>query len=511
MSKQLLLGIDIGTSGAKITLFNIEGYVIQSITETYQTFYPGPGRVEQDANEWWRAVCRGIKKLLATAAINPKKIAGIGIAGHSWACLPIDKYGQPLSPAMIWLDRRSVRQVEYIKKEFGADFLTKLNGNPVDPAYMLPKILWLREEKPEIYKKTQFFLQSNSFIGYKLTGVASQDYSQSYGYHCFNIKKGIWDSSVAKGLNFSLDMIPQLYHCHEKIGVVSDKAGVETGLISGIPVVAGGLDAACSTLGAGVIHSRQTQEQGGQAGGMSIVLDEPKIHPKLILGYHVLPDKWLLQGGTVGGGGTLKWFVEQLCALEQKIAKENGESVFEILGKEAAQVGPGSDGLIFLPYMMGERSPLWSNNARGVFFGLSYQKTRAHLIRSIMEGVGFSLLHNLKTAEEVNAKVDELNSVGGASNSRIWTQIKADITGKIIKVPYSDHASSLGAAILAGVGTGVYQDFNEAVARTVRFKRRHLPNPENHQLYQKYYQLYLDLYDNLKDCYETLTKIEFRG
>ncbi len=508
MGKEFLLGIDIGTSGCKITIFDFEGHVIRWITETYQTFYPSPGRVEQDANEWWRAVCRGIKHLTAMTAINPENIAGIGVDGHGWTCLPMDKFGQPLSPAMIWLDRRSVRQAEYLKKEFGANFLTELNGNPVDPAYVLPKILWLRGEEPEIFKKTHFFLQSNSFIVYKLTGIASQDYSQSYGYHCFDIKKGVWNSTVAETLNLSLDLIPPLSKCHENVGFVSDNAATETGLVSGIPVVAGGLDAACSTLGAGVVNPGQTQEQGGQAGGMSMVLDEPKIHPKLILGYHVLPDKWLLQGGTVGGGGTLKWFANQLGAFEQKLADENGKSVFEILSDEAAQIGPGSDGLVFLPYMLGERSPIWNSNARGVFFGLSYHKTRAHLIRSIMEGVGFSLLHNLMTALEVNAAVNELNSVGGSSNSHVWTQIKADITGKVINVPYSDHATPLGAAILAGVGNGVYQDFNEAVTRVVRIHRRHMPNGESHRLYRKYFQLYLDLYENLKDCYETLAKIE---
>lgn len=508
MGNGFLLGIDIGTSGCKITIFDFEGRVIRSITETYQTSYPYPGWVEQDANEWWGAVCRGIRQLIETAAINTKNITGIGVDGHGWTCLPIDKSGQPLRNAMIWLDRRSIKQAEYLKKEFGEIFLSRLNGNPVDPAYVLPKILWIREEEPEIFKKTHFFLQSNSFIGYKLTGNASQDYSQSYGYHCFDLKKGVWDSTVAEKLNFSLDLIPPLYHCHEKIGSITDKAAAETGLVSGIPVVAGGLDAACSTLGAGVINPGQTQEQGGQAGGMSILLDKPKMHPKLILGYHVLPDKWLLQGGTVGGGGTLKWFADQLGAFEQALAEKNEKSVFEIISDEVAQIGPGSDGLIFLPYMLGERSPIWNSNARGVFFGLSYHKTRAHLIRSIMEGVGFSLLHNLMTAAEVNARVDELNSVGGSSNSYVWTQIKADITGKVINVPYSDHAASLGAAILAGVGNGVYQDFNEAVVRTVRVQRRHIPNPETHRLYQKYYQLYLDLYENLKGCYEILAKID---
>ena len=253
---------------------------------------------------------------------------------------------------------------------------------------------------------------------------------------------------------------------------------------------------------------QSTQEQGGQAGGMSIQVDSPLIHPKLILGFHVIPGQWLLQGGTVGGSGTLKWFNEQLGTYEQLKGEERGLSPYEIMSEEAQSIGPGSDGLIFLPYMAGERSPIWDSKARGVFFGLSYDKTRAHMIRSIMEGVGFSLLHNLETAEEVGARVEVLNSVGGAANSHVWTQIKADITGKIIQVPFSDHATSLGAAILAGVGAGVYSSFEQAVSKTVRIQRVHHPDDKNNKIYRDYYRLYLDLYERLKDSFVQLSGIQ---
>ncbi|HHV62152.1 MAG TPA: FGGY-family carbohydrate kinase [Firmicutes bacterium] len=507
MRRRLLLGIDIGTSGCKLAAFDFEGQVAGTVTMKYKTYYPHFGYVEQDAGEWWRATCDGIQAMIRDYGIDPGEIAAVGVAGQSWSCLPVDEAGVPLRNTMIWLDRRAVEQARWMKEKLGEDRLIALNGNPVDPAYIVPKMLWLKENEPEVYNRAHKFLQSNAFIVFKLTGIYSQDYSQGYGFHFFNISKGAWDEGVAGELGLSPEKVAPIYNCHEVVGEVTRQAAGETGLCEGTPVVAGGLDAACCTLGAGVIRPGQTQEQGGQAGGMSIQVDQPLIHPKLILSYHVLPDQWLLQGGTVGGAGTLKWFDERLGAGARQVAKERGISSFEVMSEEAGQIKPGSDGLIFLPYMAGERSPIWNSKARGVFFGLSYDKTEAHIIRSIMEGVGYSLLHNLDTAEEVKAYARELVSVGGASNSRVWTQIKADITGRPIHVPSSDHATTLGAAMLAGMGVGVYKDFEEAVNRTVHIQRTHIPDESNHRIYRRYYELYIELYNRLKDCFDVLHEL----
>ena len=510
MNKKFLLGIDIGTSGCKLTVFDFDGQVVGSTNEAYTTYYPYPGFVEQDADDWWRAVCNGLHDLAEKFGINTGEIAAIGVDGHSWACLPVDKKGVPLRKAMIWLDRRSVKQSQWMKDSIGEEVLIKLSGNPVDPAYIVPKMLWIKEEEPDIYKRADKFLQSNAYIVFKLSGKYSQDYSQGYGFHFFDVAKGTWDKTMAQRLNISLDLMSPILHCHDVVGIVTPKAAEETGLMEGIPIVAGGLDAACCTLGAGVIKPGQTQEQGGQAGGMSIQVDRPLIHPKLILGFHVVPDQWLLQGGSTGGGGTLKWFNEQLGTYEQQTGKDREISPFEIMSEEAEKVSIGSGGLVFLPYMAGERSPIWNSNARGVYFGLSYDKERAHLIRAMMEGVGYSLMHNLKTAEEVGAYVKELVSVGGAANSKVWTQIKSDITGKTIHVPSSDNATTLGAAILAGVGVGIYKSFEDAVQRTVHVNRVHTPDESNNSKYNEYYNLYLKLYDRLEDCYDILRDISIQ-
>ena len=509
MSKRLLLGIDCGTSGCKIAAFDFEGRVIAARTSAYRTFYSHKGWAEQDAGEWWKAVCDGIRWMLHKFDIEPYEIAGIGVDGTSWACLPVDREGNPLRRVMLWLDRRAELQAEQMKEKLGEERLVALSGNPVDAAYIVPKMLWLKQHQPEVYRKAYKFLQSNAFIVHKLTGEFSQDYSQGYGFHFFDISRGCWDEMVAEELGISLDLMAPMFHSHEVVGTVTRRAAWETGLVPGIPVVAGGLDAACCTLGAGVVRPGQAQEQGGQAGGMSIQIDRPLIHPRLILGYHVVSDQWLLQGGTVGGSGTLRWFAQQIIGSREHFESDDDSepSIFEVLSREAGEVPPGGDGLIFLPYMAGERSPIWDTKARGVFFGLSYDKTRAHMVRAIMEGVGFSLLHNLKTAEEVGVQAMELNSVGGAANSPVWTQIKADITGKTIHVPFSDHATALGAAILAGVGTGIYKSFEEAVGKAISIQRTHEPDPVNHEIYKVYYELYLELYENLKGSFVKLDSL----
>lgn len=293
--------------------------------------------------------------------------------------------------------------------------------------------------------------------------------------------------------------LPDIVPCHQIIGTVTREAAEQTGLAPGTPVVAGGLDAACGTLGAGVVHAGETQEQGGQAGGMSICIEEYAADPRLILGYHVVPNQWLLQGGTTGGGGVMRWLEREFGAYERSVAAEKGRTSLQQYNALAEQVSPGSDGLVFLPYMAGERSPIWDPNAKGVFYGLDFGKTKGHIIRSAMEGVAYSLKHNLDIAESAGAHVKELLAVGGCANSALWMQIKSDITGKSLAVPFSDTATTLGAALLAGVGVGMYENFEDAVAQTVKITRKYEPNTENHEVYMKNYETYLGLYENLKE------------
>jgi hypothetical protein len=247
------------------------------------------------------------------------------------------------------------------------------------------------------------------------------------------------------------------------------------------------------------IRNGETQEQGGQAGGMSICTDTYKADPRMILSYHVVPDCWLLQGGTTGGGGVMRWLEREFADYEREEGKRVGKSSLQLFNEIAEKVAPGSDGLVFLPYMSGERSPIWDPDAKGVFYGLDFSKTKGHFVRAAMEGVALSLKHNLDVAKEAGAEVSVLRAMGGSANSLLWTQIKSDVTGKPIVVPSSDTATTLGAAILAGVGVGMYKEFAEAVELTVENKRFHKPNEDNFEVYEKNYQIYLELYNQLKD------------
>lgn len=489
--ENLLLGIDIGTSACKVAVFNENGNVIASSSGQYNVYYPQTGWAEQDAVEWWDAIVGAIRDVLSFPGVSAERICCIGIDGQSWSAIPVDRDGNVLARDPIWMDTRSRFICDRVRKELGEDTVFNVAGNDFLPSYSAPKMIWFRENFPEIHNRTYKYLQSNSYIAYRLTGKFTQDKSQLYGIQFFSLHDMKFDNGLASDLGLSADLIPDVYDCDAVIGGVSAEAASVTGLKEGTPVVAGGLDAACGTLGAGVYMPGQTQEQGGQAGGMSICTEKSLAHKSLILSTHVVPGQYLLQGGSVGGGGVLKWFRQELA---------NGMSFDEITA-EAENIPAGAEGVVFLPYMAGERSPIWDPDARGVFYGLGYDKTRGHMIRAVLESVAFSLEHNMRVAESVGAYADTLNAMGGAANSRLWTQIKADVTGKRFQVPMSDTATTLGAAILAGVGCGVYGSYEDAVSKTIAITRVHEPDMEKHEKYRKYMELYLELYDDLKGTF----------
>ena len=487
--RNLLLGIDIGTSACKAAVFDENGNVVCDANRPYNVYYPKSGWAEQDGDEWWAAVCEAVRQVLSL--VSPADICCVGVDGQSWSAIPVDGKGNALARTPIWMDTRARNICDAVKARLGENTVFDIAGNDFLPSYSTPKMLWFRQEYPEIFNKTYKFSQSNSYIALKLTGVFSQDVSQLYGVHFYDLHKMEYNEALAKELGLSIDLIPDIYPCHSNIGNETAEASRLTGLLEGTPVVAGGLDACCGTLGAGVYKSGQTQEQGGQAGGMSICADNALAHKKLILSPHVVPGMFLLQGGTVGGGGVLKWFRQELCP----------DMSFDEITALAENIPAGAEGVVFLPYMAGERSPLWNPDAKGVFYGLGYNKTRGHMVRALLEGEAFSLEHNLRTALEVGAGVETLNAMGGSANSLLWTQIKADVTGKPIAVPESDNASTLGAAILAGVGCGVFDSFETAVNRCISVRRVHTPDMEKHEIYGKYMELYLRLYENLEKTF----------
>lgn len=495
-----IAAIDIGTSACKTALLDENGQVAAAVQRKYGVYHPEPGWAEQDAEEWWTAAASGMRACLDQSGISARAVVGVGVAGQSWSCIPVTEDGHPLARTPIWMDTRARDICREVEKNVGRQRIFETAGNPFQAGYQTPKILWFQRAMPEVYQQTACFLTSNGFIVMRLAGagVKVMDRSQSYGIHCYDFTHGRYDRPLAEAMGISLEKLPPVVDCHQIVGVVTEAAAEQTGLMAGTPVVAGGLDAACGTLGAGVCRAGQTQEQGGQAGGMSICLDAPLAHPKLILSPHVIPGKYLLQGGTVGGGASMKWLTQELGEAERQYCKIHGGSPMALLDEMAAQVPPGSDGLVFLPYLAGERSPIWDPEACGVWFGLDYQKTKGHLFRSLMEGVAYALRHNLETAAEAGVTVEDLYAVGGSANSGIWTQIKADVTQRTVYVTDSDEATTRGAAILAGVAMGVYPGFGEAVERLLTVKRRYRPQEGLTSVYGDRYEIYRRLYPALE-------------
>jgi xylulokinase len=499
MQMECALGIDIGTSACKVAAFGRDGTVIASAAEEYGTFYPKPGWAEQNPKDWWAASCKAISKVLGQPGVSAKEVAGVGIAGQSWASVAIGKDGDAIGNTPIWMDTRAGDICAELAEKVGEKRIFETSGNPLQPSYTTAKVVWQDRNSSE---KAVRVLQSNSYVAYKLTGSMTQDVSQGYGIHCFDMRKRSWDFGLCLDLGIRPEVLPDIHPCHEVIGTVSSQ-GALSGLLAGTPVVAGGLDAACATLGVGAIHAGEAQEQGGQAGGMSICMDQYIADPRLILGCHVVPNLWLLQGGTTGGGGVMRWLERELGAFEREEGIRLGKSSLEILDELASAINPGSDGVLFLPYMAGERSPIWSPNAKGVFYGLDYSKSKGHMVRAALEGVAFSLRHNMEVAALAGAHADVLRSMGGAANSRLWTQMKSDITQKPITVSHSDHATTLGAAILAGVGVGMFASFDEAVGLAVKTRRTHEPNAGVKGKYDEAFARYLGLYESLKGFMES--------
>lgn len=498
-SGQYILGIDIGTSSAKTGLWLDTGSGLKLAAEAtsfYTLHRPQPTWAEIDARLWWNAACATIREVMAKAGISGRDIAGVGVDGLGWALVPVDASGEPLCPAMIWLDRRAEAEAIELQAMPEAARLIDLVANPLDPAYITPKLRWLQRHQPDVFKATAKFLTCSGYIVQQLTGEFTCDYTQAYGFHCFDIRRERWDEAAAAALGIPLETLPALHPSVGLVGGVTAAAAAATGLASGTPVIAGCLDAAVGAFGCGVARVGQTSDQGGQAFGLSLCVDQVMVEPRLIFSHHVVPGLYLLQGGTVGGG-MLGWFRDTLGQPEAMAAKLLNASPYELMSQQAASTPAGAHGLIFLPYMAGERSPLWNSDARGVFFGLSYNTTRADMLRAIMEGCAFAVYHNMLLAEETGGHVSEWIGIGGASRSPVWCQIKADITNRPFTVARrTDGGSgdnSLGLAIMVQRALGVHDDMAAQIEAALPERQTFTPSPERHALYRELFEIYLSL------------------
>lgn len=503
---RVYLGVDIGTSGCRTIAVAATGQTLAVADHSYPLATPAPGHVEQDANDWIRGAFATLAEVCASGTFEPSQVAGIGVDGQSWACVPVAADGSVLANTPIWMDTRAQPICDEVLTRVPAGDIFAVAGNRLSPSYSTAKALWFERERPDVFARTRWFLQCNSVVVQALTGTASQDHSQGYGWHFIDVATGTVDRELATAIGIDPDRIPEAVEPSAVVGGLTAAAASATGLRAGTPVVAGGLDAACGTLGAGVFRPGQTQEQGGQAGGMSIAMPTPVADERLILSRHVVPGSWLLQGGTVAGAASLAWLARVIGAADADAAERAGIGLYEEISRLAAQAPAGAGGLVFLPYLSGERSPLWDPDARGGFLGLQLGTGRSHLYRAVMEGVAMALRHNLETAASAGVGVSELLAIGGATRSPVWMQIKADVTGLPLVVSANPHATPLGAAMLAALGTSE-ATVDELVDAWVERSAAYTPDPAATEHYRQLYEIYAGLYPALAESMHDLARL----
>jgi len=505
-----LLAHDLGTTGDKATLFDLEGRLIASVLKEYEVKQPKPVWAEQDPEDWWIAFKSSTRDLLRKSKIDPEDIKAISFSGHMMGCLPVDKDGKPLRSSIIWMDQRSVEETNLIIEKFGLQGFYEVTGNRIGPSYTIAKILWLMRNEPNIYEKAYKFLQSKDYIIFRLTGEFVTDYSDASLAGLLDIRRRDWAYELLEELKIEVDKLPELHSSITVVGELNHLVAEELGLKPGTPVIIGGGDGACAAAGAGVVRLGQAYNYVGASSWISIASDRPLIDPKMRIFnfWHLDPDLITPTGTMQCAGNSYRWLRDELCWWEVKKAEEQGVDPYEIMDAEARKVEAGAEKVIFLPYLMGERSPWWNPNARGVFFGLALGHKRRNLIRAVLEGVAFNLKIILDAFEEQGIEIENIRMIGGGAKGKLWREIMACIYGKRVLVPeYLMEATSLGAAMAAGVGIKEYKDFGLA-EKIVRIVAEEEPDPQLHKKYEALYEFFKKLYLTLIPLYDELSSLE---
>jgi xylulokinase len=500
--KDLLLGIDVGTTGAKSALFSTEGRLVSVGQSNYDTKHEHPGWAEQVPEHWWQAVCTATRHAVAEAGSHPESIAGVSVSSQSPAMIPLDSHNRVLRPALIWMDRRAEEESRELAASCGDGVVEEITGNRPDPFYVASKILWFKKHEPELFAQTKLFIQVNGYISFRLCGVHAQDPVQAALMQLQDYGTGTWSEMLCTLCNVQPSHFPPVFPAHQVIGEIGKEAAEATGLNRGTPIMAGTADGSAAALEAGAVSPGTAAEMTGTSTVLLMPSADPVIDPAFIAIPHCVPGRYLLLGAMAASGGSLKWFRDQFGSLSESVAEPVELDPYDLLTEEASGCKEGSGGVLFLPYMMGERSPIWHTNARGVFYGLTLSTTRGDMIRAILEGVCFALRHNVEHAKRAGIDVRELRSVGGGTRSALWNQIKADILGIPILLPETSVGAPFGDAILAGKGVGIYNDIATSLQSMISIKARFEPRQECRDIYQKLYGLYRRLYEDLRDGFD---------
>ncbi len=507
MKLSFLLGLDIGTSGAKAILINNDGVVIASAITEYPMYTPQPLWTEQNPEDWWNATVESIRKVISISGIKSSEIVSIGLTGQMHGLVLLDKHGQALRPCILWNDQRTQKQCDLITEIIGREKLLELTGNPVLPGFTAPKILWVRVNEPEVYSKINKILLPKDYIRYRLTNEFFSDVSDASGTSMFDVKNRVWSDDVLHEIQIAKEWLPDVTESFVASAKMSNEAAQVTGLLEGTLVVAGAGDQAAQAIGTGITSEGIVSVTIGTSGVVFAASNEYRIDPegRLHSFCHAVQGMWHLMGVMLSAGGSFRWYRDTMCESEIARAKKLNIDPYELMTVDAAKISPGSDGLIFLPYLSGERTPYPDPNARGVFFGFTLRHTKAHLTRAVMEGVTFGLRDSLELIKNCGIKINQVRASGGGAKSEMWLQMLSDIFDTEIVTVNVSEGAAYGAALLAGVGAGVFQNVKEASERVI--KTTSIVHPIQSTQYKNIYPRYRALYHALKNEFKEISKV----
>lgn len=514
MEKKYLIGIDVGTTGAKTSIFNFEGTVVGSGYREYVCTYPKPNWVEQDPELLVNSVMEATKDALKTSSINPSEIASIGLSAQRCSAVFIDENGLPLK-MISWQDNRTSKEVEQIREKITAEEYYKITGLPLNTTWMLSKIMWLRNNEPDLWAKVYKVVQVHDFV---LKALGAERYYVDEPDACFfgvwNTDKMSWDNNMMQLFDISPGLLPEVKPSGTQIGVTSKEVSEKTGLAEGTPLCVGAGDQNCATVGAGIVKGGNVSVSIG-TGGMAIAfLDKPYRDPagQSMVTNHAIHGRWQLEGYQAGAAGVFRWFRDEIATLEKTVANEKGEDVFERINKLIENTPVGAKGLVFLPYLASATAPRWNSSARGTLIGLTFAHDRGCLARAFMEGITMEQKDIIEAMLTTGVEVKAARIMGGATKSELWNQMQADMYNLPVETLKVTDAAVLGAAILAGVGVGVFSSVENGVEKMVSVNKQYMPIAENVKIYSDLYQVYAKAYEGLagSGTYDALVKIQER-
>jgi xylulokinase len=464
----LCIGLDVGTSGVKAVLIAENGAIVASATADYPLLTPRPGWTEQEPDTWWQASCDVLRRLTGQAA-GP--IEAIGLTGQMHGAVFLDRDGRVIRPAILWNDQRTAAECAEIERAVGSERLREIAGNPALTGFQAPKVLWLRHNEPEAYATVRSLLLPKDFIRFRLSGARASDASDAAGTLLLDLAGRDWSSEILAALDIPADWLPRVFEGSEVTGQVSPEGAAATGLPEGLPVIAGGGDNAAAAVGCGVVRAGTGFVSLGTSGVVFVPSDTLQIDPSGALHAfcHAVPGQYHLMGVVLSAGGSLRWYRDVIAA-GQAAAHARGVDPYDELLAPAAEVAPGADGLYFLPYLAGERTPHMDPFARGGWIGLTLAHDRRHLVRALLEGVSYALKDSLVLMERLGVSPDVLHAVGGGARNGLWRGMLASVLGVPLQRLQVEEGPALGAALLAAVGAGVHADVGAAVNAAVRLR-----------------------------------------